>query len=105
MVFTDDDLKRLKEWLEKPKKDTVAWYDCTNQRFMALLARLEAAETIIWLTPSNMTNCKEGSILDGAIQAWRKAAGSDDRPDKNCISQEDGSCIGKNCMHDAPEPS
>jgi hypothetical protein len=70
MTFSDGDLKRLKE---ETKRNGFAGFDCAFMQ--ALLARLEAAETIIWLTPSNLTNCKEGSILDDAINAWRTAAG------------------------------
>jgi hypothetical protein len=29
---------------------------------------------------------------------------SDEKPDANCVSLDDGSCVGENCMHDPLPP-
>ena len=80
MTFTDDDLKRLKEYVEKlsgMKISTMATVD--TPKLVALLARLEAAENVI----------READILEAEhccedcpcgyirmrLEAWLKAAG------------------------------
>lgn len=42
MPFTDDDLRRLKEWALQPSDYPVINLSC--ERFLALIARLEASE-------------------------------------------------------------
>jgi hypothetical protein len=59
MIFTDNDLKRLKDELDAVRPRRIAI------QFEALLARLEAAEKCI--------NGSKGYVLDlGDIQAWKK---------------------------------
>jgi hypothetical protein len=61
MAFTDDDLKRLEEMLQRYDLS-----DVTFEQWNALLARLEAAERV----------CRAAHMVDeGTMNAWRKAAG------------------------------
>ena len=71
MPFSDDDLKRLKEWAHvcgctsyEGKKP------CRHEETNALLARLEAAEKMINANPDSRS-------YDLAYNEWRKAAGKD----------------------------
>ncbi len=62
MTFTDDDLKRLKEYYEDPKRGD------TPMKWRALLSRLEAAEEVI-------KEFKLDPVPVGVVERWRKSAG------------------------------
>jgi hypothetical protein len=65
MIFTDDDLKRLKEDLQKH-----IVIDLIQDNGLRLLARLEAAESLIgWNIHANG--------YDIPYNKWRKVAGKD----------------------------
>ncbi len=68
MIFSDEDLKRLKEYLENYKPQT--WQSpVTPDNLKALIRRLEAAERIvIWA---------HGICPDTMEEAWRKACGGE----------------------------
>jgi len=77
--FTDDDLKRLKELLAKTVQPTVEdgqEYNRLMDKTGALIARLEAAETVIQQSFGH-----DGMALIGlddwheALNEWRKVAG------------------------------
>jgi hypothetical protein len=75
MTFTDDDLKRLKEFKDKHQyfNFPTAWdaneqYDLIN----ALLARLEAAEKVLIHVEKYFNPSDYGNRL---LNKWRKAAG------------------------------
>jgi len=77
-VFLDDDLKRLKEDLEKHGSDIFE----PIELWQALLARLEAAENIIEYSAGHDEDCDEvqsgdkcSCEYDKLYEAWRKAAG------------------------------
>lgn len=66
MVFTDDNLKRLKEYnlLNRALFD-----EFTMDQMKALLARLEAAERLIgW-------KCIDNPVYEKDLEAWRKSKG------------------------------
>ena len=75
MIFTDGDLKRLKEYINsgKPIED--------GEMTKALLARLEAAEDVCRKMPLLIVVCnhkpQSWDVVDEAYRAWRKAAGRD----------------------------
>jgi hypothetical protein len=60
-TFTDEDLKRLKEWAK----------DGWSPNIEALLARLEAAEMVI----KKSWQVRDTVNLEDERQVWRKAAG------------------------------
>lgn len=73
MVFTDDDLKQLKNNF----RTNETWYmDLQSEQMEALLARLEAAEHIIELCDGGDANRHHASEnYQKAYEIWRKAAG------------------------------
>ncbi len=42
--------------------------------------------------------------LEKCADALERLAAAEPQPDKNCVTLDDGSCVGKNCMHTAAEP-
>lgn len=76
--FTDEHLKRLKEWNRKRPIDAFACGFGDNfVSFNALLARLEKAEAFI-----NESRCQNGCTCDGECEkhlplekAWQKSKG------------------------------
>lgn len=85
MTFTDDDLKRLKEWGDRcnctPETDLTCG-QLGHLKTKALLARLEAAEAVIEGTwngcdHDRICDCPPGwsPIPQKKLEAWRKAAG------------------------------
>jgi hypothetical protein len=80
VTFSDDDLKRLKEYIKRRPEGYIAVPD-----FEALLARLEAAERVIdRLNECNREQYDEESVcsgwycnswIDSEIRVWRKVAG------------------------------
>lgn len=73
MTFTDDDLKRLKQLADAYRPEGVP---ITCGSLQALLARLEAAETLLDLWLQCDDDCEiDGSVFDAAMEAWLKAAG------------------------------
>jgi hypothetical protein len=78
LTFTDDDLKRLKEYVEKLrglKVSTMATVD--TSKLIPLIARLEAAEKCAWWADYGATYIPVGNLDDcnQALENWRKAAG------------------------------
>lgn len=82
MAFTDDDLKRLKEYV---KNDTGFFYRENGRSesmfmvpidFDALIARLEAAEAYIKTCREYCCDIYHKEQAD-AYEAWRKAAGKE----------------------------
>lgn len=78
MTFTDDDLKRLKEFL--PYKLHV--FSISHGTVSTLLARLEAAENIAaWGCHTRRCSVKLDEACDCEMpilfKAWRKACGRD----------------------------
>lgn len=73
MAFNDDDLKWLKEAANhrRDKLSSIVYVDLPEVD--ALLARMEAAETIVDMM-ANGTTTKKYQI---ALEAWRKACGND----------------------------
>ncbi len=69
MIFTDDDLKRLKHY------DPSAVIGMTTEKIHALLARLEASERIAVHVELNLF--KYGDLVSAYVKAWRKACGKD----------------------------
>lgn len=79
--FTDDDLKRLKEYVEtcianqeKDRGTADSILEVAPYEFRALLARLEAAENFHRLVMENF-RARMPQKLQDADEAWRKAAG------------------------------
>ncbi len=72
IIFTDDDLKRLKKRLKYVKPSTDNSWLSTNY-FLALLARLKAAEAIVERWDSDIL------VERKLFGAWRKAAGKAER--------------------------
>lgn len=68
MIFSDDDLKRLKEDM-----DRLGDFPVGNYRLRPLLARLDAAER---LAERFQDNTPEDTAL---FNAWRKSAGKDEK--------------------------
>lgn len=81
MTFTDDDLKRLKEDNMAGEGTKHPWIITFNLE--ALLARLEAAETLCALTEFHYGDIRkygnpesgQDAELTDAVEVWRKAAG------------------------------
>lgn len=78
--FTDDDLKRLKEWMKNPKMTDGSIIGMeTMQKIAALLSRLEAAEKVCDMTYKNlgMYSSIEGLPREivKSMEAWRKSKG------------------------------
>lgn len=74
MTFTDDNLKRLKESLERRmKSEFVTWVEV--QDMQALLSRLEAAEALLPAWQQQNGEPETRKIYLDAEKAWRKAAG------------------------------
>ena len=81
MTFTDDELKRLKEFLAhdcktcEDKPTPMPFNGSPFERTKALLARLEAAERVIE-NPHHPSHeyPEEGCPGCEALEAWRKAA-------------------------------
>lgn len=70
--FTDDDLKRLKEWCNLPKNVLTQ----RRKAILNLIDRLEAAEAVC--NTQEHTCCRQIPIICRACvnyEAWRKAAG------------------------------
>lgn len=68
-MFTNDDLKRLRDGLAGPDD---AWFDGYSVKTIkALRSRLEAAENCMQHNTCECAYCDEATI------AWRKACGSD----------------------------
>lgn len=65
-VFTDDDLKRLKEHLVYRKE--IQHTGQFDKHIYRLIARLEAAERFIW-------DHKDPKRNDALLTEWRKSAG------------------------------
>lgn len=61
MIFSDDDLKRLKDKIDQPG------YERHTKQYKTLIARLEAAEKLI----SKM----DGYLPRKECEAWRKVSG------------------------------
>jgi len=79
MIFTDDDLKRLKAkegyWKTTVKMNegqSESWGFVDGDKIDALLARLEAAERACLFFQNSL---RLGDVDDGVLSAWRKAAG------------------------------
>lgn len=70
MIFTDDDLKRLKEEMRPQKPWDYVRFD--PDKITALIARLEAAEDLISVSPKSGRDIT--SYWD-AFDAWLKACG------------------------------
>ena len=80
LIFTDDNLKRLKEAIVH-RKDPNDWMK-TFEAWEALLARLEAAEKSITMARAVILNRADEAMHEPlskayaeAMQEWRKAAG------------------------------
>jgi len=72
-VFTDEDLKRLKEAILYHRKSAQDYIDAIPvDSFEALLARLQAAEV---LARKWSNNIDYGSRTNRAIERWRKSKG------------------------------
>ena len=75
-AFTDDDLKRLKGFRHSDDGDCMGCVPCVD--ITALLARLEAAESIVNNMAHHYVPCAEVPCEScEQIMAWRKAAGRD----------------------------
>lgn len=66
MIFSDDDLKRLKDKIDQPG------YERHTKQYKTLIARLEAAEYLISVSPKSGRDIT--SYWD-AFDAWRKVSG------------------------------
>jgi hypothetical protein len=72
-VFTDDDLKR---WKEFSKKDINGAYHIDMDGLRAMIARLEAAEIVGAHAASTISEpTKKNMKIREALAIWRKAAG------------------------------
>lgn len=78
MSFTDDNLKRLKEFLNEPHTQLITLWQPTFD-LKALLARLEAAEIVVGHLEALLDDCPDeqcGDIVGlSHLKAWRKSAG------------------------------
>jgi hypothetical protein len=74
MTFTNDDLKRLKEWLENPKFTSANGYlaDGPTHLGKALITRLVAAERVITTTFSWLNHTMDDSRLTAARAAYKE---------------------------------
>ena len=66
-MFTDDNLKRLKEEMRTGKIDRV--------KLGALLARLKAAERVCLYVERWLVSVNPNTSIGEPLEAWRKAAG------------------------------
>jgi hypothetical protein len=75
MTFTDEDLKRLKEYAEH--REGMLSTNCIMpaNEVKALLARLEAAETALEAIYPCLDSGSQFNYLDILMDSWRKAAG------------------------------
>lgn len=81
--FTDEDLKRCKEYVEtcianqeKDRGIANCILEIPPYEYRALIARLQAAEA--WCEYSWSVACNEGTLSKGEVgilEVWRKAAG------------------------------
>jgi hypothetical protein len=82
MTFTDDDLKRLKEWVDDAILNNY-YIEGKPELFKDLLARLEAAERVceasekVVRPKERIGNAPLEQAIYDALEAWRKAAGKD----------------------------
>lgn len=86
MSFTDEDLKRLKEWMATPRGPRFGLFP---EDVEGLLARLEAAEKLALRSwTGHKKDCIEGKNLSGgpsscicdmgdSLMVWRKSCGKD----------------------------
>lgn len=76
MAFTDDDLKRLKEWICEYQKNPTDLVEFPHN-LVALLARFEAAEALLnfGCLCETASSEKEYKELERFEYEWHKAAG------------------------------
>jgi hypothetical protein len=74
MRFNDDDLKTLKEEINTQKGN---WIDCPIRPFLALIARLEAAEKCVEATRKWLVSLGPQEDIDLSMIKWRKAKGEE----------------------------
>lgn len=75
-VFTDEDLKVLKEGIVEDERDQVILRIANNVVY-ALIARLERSEDLIDFLEKYLRHTKMPETAKDLFDAWRKAAGKD----------------------------